>query len=211
MPTKEAVIGAFVGGALGIVGTVGFGLFKYYKIDLPTLQQIQTSAANDQAARLRVEAREAKQREQLEALQKQSDDVKKQFAIAKDQFISRITLAVKDGVATIGGAERGRPLSKDVIDNALASRGRRIIDERDKARSGIQAISTNLTRVYDELDSDIDELKRILDNPPADQAQVKALLQRIADKWPTKMTLIEELAQNSLKQIGCPIQFASNP
>jgi hypothetical protein len=99
----------------------------------------------------------------------------------------------------------------DVITRTTIARGRRVVDERDRARSAIQSLTTNLTRIYDELDSDIDDLKRLLDAQPVDQKQVEAVLRKISDKWPTKITLLEEIAQNSLRQIGCPMQFASNP
>jgi hypothetical protein len=208
---RDAIAGAVVGGLLGIAGTVGFGFYKYYTIDLPTLQQTQTNAANEEAARKRAEEREAKQREQLTALQRQSDEVKRQFGIAKQQFISHVTDAVNDGVTPIPGAEPRRPVPADVADRTYVSRARKIVDERDRARTNIKSLTSNLNRIHDELDSDIDELKSVIDNQPPDQRKLRMLLQKIADKWPTKQRLLEEIAQNSLQQIGCPVQLASNP
>jgi hypothetical protein len=79
------------------------------------------------------------------------------------------------------------------------------------ARVGIRQVSGNLDKVYDELDSDIDDLKKVVDNPPTDPKTVQFLLQKISDKWPTKLKLIEELAVNSLQQMGCPMQLAATP
>jgi hypothetical protein len=211
MPTREAVIGAVVGAVLGSGLTIAYNVWHSYKVDIPALEQAQQNAANEEAARKRVEAREAQQREQLVALQKQSDEVKRQFGIAKGRFISHITDAVNEGVATIPGGEPRKPVPPDVVTKTILVRARRIVDERDRARTAIQSLTNNLNRVSDELDSDIDDLKHVLDNPPVDQTQVQSLLRKIADKWPTKVRLLEEIAQNSLQQIGCPMQFASNP
>jgi spore cortex formation protein SpoVR/YcgB (stage V sporulation) len=211
MPAQDAVIGAVVGAVLGSALTIGYNVWHSYKFDQPALEQAQKAAANEEAARKRAEAREAQKNDQLVALQKQSDEVKRQFAIAKDQFISHITDAVNEGVSRIPGSEPGRPVPPDVVARTTNTRARRIVDERDRARSAIQSLTTNLTQISDELDSDIDDLKHVIDTQPVDQKQVDTLLRKVADKWPTKMTLLEQIAQNSLRQIGCPLQFVSNP
>jgi hypothetical protein len=159
---------------------------------------------------MRAEAHEAQQRDQLAALQKQSDEVKRQFGIAKDQFISHITEAVNEGTAPIPGAERGRPVPQELATRTILTRARRAVNERDRARSAIQSLTAKLNTVSEQLDSDIDDLKTLLDNPPVDQTQLRTLLRKISDKWPTKVSQLEELAQNSLRQIGCPLQFASS-
>jgi hypothetical protein len=203
---RDAAIGAVVGSGL----TILFGIWHYYYVDKPTLEQAERSAANEEAARKRAEDRATQQHDELVALQKQSEEVKRQFAIAKDQFISHVTVAVNEGVSKMP-SEPGKALPPDVVTKTILTRGRRIVDERDRARSAIRSLTTNLTRASDELDSEIDDLKQVLDSPPPDQKQVETLLRKISDKWPTKVTLLEEIAQNSLRQIGCPMQFASNP
>jgi hypothetical protein len=202
-----------VGSLLTAVVTVGFGVWHYYYIDKPTLMIAQQTAANEEAGRKRAEDRVRQQQEQLTALQKQAEELKRQFSIAKDQFISRLNDAVNEGASRLPGSEPNKqaPISNDVINRVIIPRARRIVDERDKARAGIRQVSNNLGRVYDELDSDIDDLKKVIDTSPVDVKAVQMLLQKIADKWPTKVKLVEELALASLQQMGCPVQLALNP
>jgi hypothetical protein len=213
MPISDTVKGALVGSLITGVITIGAGVLHYYFIDKPTLLAAQQTAANEETARRRAEDRARQQQEQFTALQKQAEELKRQFAIAKDQFISRVTDAVNDGGSKLPGSEPNKPvqITNDVINRVIIPRARHIVDERDKARAGIRQVSNNLDRVYDELDSDIDDLKKVIDTPPVDVKTVQMLLQKIADKWPTKVKLMEELALASLQQMGCPTQLAANP
>jgi hypothetical protein len=202
MSMREAIAGA----AVGAIATIGLAVWHYYYVDQPTLLAAQQTAAQ-------AEDRARQLQEKLTALQKQSDEIKKQFAVAKDQFISRLTDAVNDGAKALPGSEPNRPVqvTPDMSNRVIIPRARRIVDERDKARTGIRQVSNNLDRVYNELNSDIDELKKVIDTPPVDVKTVQVLLQKIGNKWPTKLKLVEELALASLQGIGCPIQLASNP
>ena len=211
MPLSDSVKGAVVGAILGAVLAGGIGFGHYVYIDKPTMQTTDKAAADAEAARQRAETRAAQQAEQHAALQKRSDEIKKQFQQAKGQFINHLTDAVNDGPTTVPGGEPGRPVSSDVVARTMLTRARHIVDERDRARNGIQSLTTNLQRIYDELDSDIDDLKHLIDNPPVDQRQLQGILKQLAQKWPTKLRLLDEIAQNNLKDIGCPMQFASNP
>jgi hypothetical protein len=214
MSMRDAIIGAAVGAVLGAAATVSFGVWHYYYVDKPTLETAQQAATNEEAARKRADERLRLQQEQLATLQKQSEEIKKQFELAKDQFISRLTTAVNEAISRLPKGEPNKqppPITNDLMNRVIIPAARRIIDERDKARVGIRQVSGNLDKVYDELDSDIDDLKKVVDNPPTDPKTVQFLLQKISDKWPTKLKLIEELAVNSLQQMGCPMQLAATP
>jgi hypothetical protein len=122
-----------------------------------------------------------------------------------------VTAAVNEGVSRIPGGEPNKPVPNDVVNRITLQRARQIVDEReDKARIGIRQVTTNLDHVYDELDSDIDDLKKLIDTQPLDLKSVQMLMQKIASKWPTKLMLLEQLALTSLQQIGCPIQVVIN-
>jgi hypothetical protein len=142
----------------------------------------------------------------------QYDKVNKALALAKDQFIVRVTEAVAN-VTALPGAERNRPvkLTSKVADEVLIPRARRIIDERDNARNGIRQVTDKLGQLSDALDSDIDDAKQIINNPPVDPQRLFNTLQRISDSWPAKQKLLDALAQAALSGSGCPVQVASNP
>jgi DNA anti-recombination protein RmuC len=211
MPLSDTMKGALGGAGFTAVVAIGLASWHYYYIDKPTLEVAERTAANEEAARKRAEERASKLEEQRAAMQKQTEEIKHQFAIAKDQFISRVNEAVYDGVSKIPGSEPNKPVPPEVQNRVIVERARRIVNERDSARTGIRKVSNNLDRIYDELDSDIDELKKAIDSLPNDVRNVQTLLQKLANKWPTKVRLIEELATASLQQIGCPVQLASNP
>jgi hypothetical protein len=202
-PVKAAILAAVV--------AIGIAVPQYYFFQKPTVEIAQRKEAEEKDARLRAEEQVRQQQQQLTALRNQANELRRQFGLAKDQFISRVTDAVTDGVARIPGAEPNRPVPADVVNRTTLQRARRIIDERDKARTGIRQVTGNLDKIYDELDSDIDDLKKMIDTPPVDLKIVQMLLQKIADKWPTKLKLLEQLAQASLQDIGCPIQVALTP
>jgi hypothetical protein len=91
-----------------------------------------------------------------------------------------------------------------------------IIDERDRARSGIlqvrDQVDGNFDSLYDALDSDIDSLRDAIRASPRNPETIRNLIQKIADKWPTTLILFQEKISNSLQQIGCPIsELASLP
>ena len=122
-----------------------------------------------------------------------------------------MTAAVNEGVSRIPGGEPNKPVPNDIVNRTTLQRARQIVDERDKARIGIRQVTTNLDHVYDELDSDIDDLKKLIDTQPLDLKSVQMFMQKIASKRPTKLMLLEQLALTSLQQIGCPVQVVINP
>jgi hypothetical protein len=200
-----------IGAAIAAAATIGVGVFKYYSSDKPSLQAAEKTASDAEAARQRADQRANEQQQQLATLQSQAAQLKKQFEDAKGLFIVRVTDAVNNGVARIPGAEPNRPVPQDVVNRTTIQRARQIVDERDKARIGIRQVTSNLDKVYDELDSDIDDLKKLIDVQPQDVRAIQPLLQKIANKWPEKLKLLEQLALTSLQQIGCPIQVARTP
>ena len=79
MSMRDAIGGAVVGAAL----TIGFGVWHYVYIDKPTLETAQQAATSEEAARKRADERLQQQQEQLGALQKQAEELKRYSALRK--------------------------------------------------------------------------------------------------------------------------------
>jgi hypothetical protein len=61
------------------------------------------------------------------------------------------------------------------------------------------------------MDSAIDEVKQILDNPPVDAEKLLDAIKKVSDSWDTKLKLIDAMAQRSIQALGCPVFTANTP
>jgi hypothetical protein len=219
MSLRDGLIVAAVTATVTAFLTIGGAAFKYYSYDKPALEIAQKAALDAEAAQQRADKRVADQEKKIAAYQKQVDELKQKYELIKNQFISRVTDAIKDGVGKLPKGEPNKPLppiSPDILTKMIIPAAQIILDERDKARTSILQVrgqvDGNFDSVYNALDSDIDALKDAIRVSPPNQRTIRDLLQKIADKWPTTLDLFEQKILNTLEQMGCPTpQLAALP
>jgi hypothetical protein len=185
-------IGAAVGGLMGWAGTY----FIYVTVQKPQLELAQSQLRSTQEGMERMRKDTADRMEKLEKMAKALD-------FAKDELISHVTEAVND-VRPLPGSPPNKPvqLTKKINDEVLIPKAQHIIDERNRAREGINRIADNLSLIYRSLDSDIDEAEHLLKTQSNDPRMLYETLQRISDSWPTKQQLMEAQMTNILNQFG---------
>jgi hypothetical protein len=215
MRISDSVKGAIVGGIFVIIVAVG----QYYFYQKPELEHEQEVTITERQKAVDAEAARKRAEDKNAVDQMKINDLKRKYALIKGQFISRVT----DAVGTAGGkfpkGEPNRPpppISNDVLIKVIIPAAQTIIDERDKARSGILQVRSqvdgNFDALYDALNSDIDALRDAIRASPRNPETIRSLIQKINDKWPTTLTLFQEKISNSLQQMGCPTsELASLP
>jgi hypothetical protein len=124
---------------------------------------------------------------------------------ARNQFASEVSNAIQDGAKPPGQWEpRNRP------PNAYLAR--QIVDARNTLRAKITAMQADLQAVYNTLNSDVDELEKLLKNPPPEDPKarqqwslaVERIFQRLAAEWQTHLDLIDSNVGNVLTALNCP-------
>jgi hypothetical protein len=195
---RAAVVGALV----GVGATVGVAYLRYTTIDKPALDDTRQKYADEKTARQKAEEESMTARQQI-------DDLKQKYRVARDQFISKVSKAITEASKPLPGSESGKPVRPTAT--VLIPLARRIVDERDDARRGIRQVSNHLEEIYKELDSDIDEIKDIIDHPNVDPQKLLTVIQRLNANWSSKLKLMDQLVQSSIELLGCPMLFATNP
>ena len=205
MPMSESVKGALVGAVLTAVVTLGGSYLRYIYVDKPALDDARQKYADEQAARQRAEAGRNAERQKI-------DDIREQFTRARDENIGKLTITIREVGKLPPGWEPGKPgrLTPEV-EKTLNSRAREIVNERERTREAILRSGEGLKEIYNMLDSDIDEIKKIIDNPPVNWQNLFAILQRLNAKWPTTLQLIDARIDVITLLLGCPRLFAQNP
>lgn len=154
-----------------------------------------------------------KAQEDAQRLRQQMEDLREKYRLARDQFVSSLTKTIKDAGQPLPGSEPGKPvqITPAVLNQTIIPRARRIVDERDHARDGINRVSKDLDEMSNAMDSAIDDVKQILDNPPVDPQKLLDAIKKVSDSWDAKLKLIDALAQTSIQALGCPVLTANIP
>jgi hypothetical protein len=141
--------------------------------------------------------------------------IREEYARVRDEYFGKLDFVITEGGKRPPGWERGKPgrLTPEV-ETILKSRAREIVKERERTREAILRSAEGLKVLYSMLDSDIDAIKGIIENPnpPADwQKQLFEFMQRLNDRWPTERQLMDERIDGITRPLGCPMLFATNP
>jgi hypothetical protein len=130
---------------------------------------------------------EAEVRERNEILQRKLDDVKRQWEVTRSVFTSTITNELND-----------KSKSGYTLENAQT-----IVNERDFARTRIDSVRNYMDGAYRHLNSIIDRIRVAVANK--DLKTVNKLMEQLKSEWDEKKSIIDDLADKSLRVLGCSL------
>ena len=184
---------------ISIVGTALVAVFVFFFYQKPALElsEQQLEQTQQYAVFESKAARDAQDR---------LNKVQQEWNTARNQFLSQMQEDIQRTLRdqrTREGTSNPSP-----IDCA-----QQLVDHRNQARQRTLQISSevsaNMTEVYRNLDSDFDELQALLARQPSSK-EIIVLVTKINNGWANKVELISRLAENAMRQTGCPVVLASN-